>query len=503
MSPKLGVAAGNPLGAEAAAEIARRGGNAVDACLGAAIMAWVAEPFFASIGGAGFIAVGAPDRPTEVIDGNTAMPVTPPAEPGHGLTRIFVSDYADGIHMGVGAGSVGVPGVLAAVRTAWERHGQTEWDALFAPAIAAARRGIPFPRTSSYYLSCTWDQIWAKDPGSSELFAPEGRPLEEGELFVQPELADALAAVAAEGPGIFYKGELGSAIATALAADGFLGMSDLAGYRAEVRAPVTSEIFGWRVESNPPPAVGGVGLAHMLALLDATTLGDPRVAGSAGPQNEIERLRAIVGAQRASMGFRSDRYQDPADVASAWEEALTAFRSPATTHTSAADSEGAVCSFTESIGYGAGIVVHGMLLNNSLGEEELNPLGAHRLLPGSRCHSNMTPTIATGPERTVALGSPGASRIVGAIAQTLVRLALDGDSLAEAVAGPRAHFDLRPAGETLCFEPGLPGEDLTYIPRPYDDIHMYFGAVQAASVTPDGTVDAAHDPRRSGGSVLV
>jgi len=299
--------------------------------------------------------------------------------------------------------------------------------------------------------------------------------------------------VADGGLSVFYSGALAGEIAAALAeGGGFLGSSDLDVYRPEVRAPIASEIFGWRVESNPPPAVGGVGLAHMLALLDATKLGDP-----------LERLRAIVGAQRSAMGFRSDRYQDPADVANAWEDALNGMRSPSTTHTSTADSDGAVCSFTESIGYGAGIVVHGILLNNSLGEEELNPLGVHRLLPGSRCHSNMAPTVATGPGRIVALGSPGASRIVGAIGQTLIRLALDGDSLAEAVSGARAHFDLRPEGETLCFEPGLPGEDLTYIARPYDDIHMYFGAVQAASVTPDGAVDAAHDPRRSGASVLV
>ena len=178
-------------------------------------------------------------------------------------------------------------------------------------------------------------------------------------------------------------------------------------------------------------------------------------------------------------------------------------RSQETTHGSVADSDGYVCSITESNGYGAGLVVNGMMLNNSLGEEELNPMGVHGLTPGSRCHSNMAPTIASGPGLVVALGSPGADRIVGAIAQTLMRLAVDGDSLKEAVAAPRAHLDPRPEGETLCFEPGLPGNELSFKPRPYDDIHMFFGAVQAASVSDDGSVDAVHDPRRSGGHVLI
>jgi gamma-glutamyltranspeptidase/glutathione hydrolase len=115
----------------------------------------------------------------------------------------------------------------------------------------------------------------------------------------------------------------------------------------------------------------------------------------------------------------------------------------------------------------------------------------------------MAPTIAAGPDRTVGIGSPGADRIVGAIAQTFLHLAVDGASLHEAVAAPRAHLDPRQEGETLCYEPGLPGDLLEYMQRPYDDIHMYFGAVQAASVSNDGTVDAAHDPRRSGASALV
>ena len=104
---------------------------------------------------------------------------------------------------------------------------------------------------------------------------------------------------------------------------------------------------------------------------------------------------------------------------------------------------------------------------------------------------------------TLGLGSPGADRIVGAIAQTFIRLALEGVSLQEAVVAPRAHLDARPEGEKLCYEPGLPGDEIGYTPRPYNDLHMFFGAVQAVSVTDDGELQAAHDPRRSGGSALV
>jgi gamma-glutamyltranspeptidase/glutathione hydrolase len=489
--PRLGIAAGNRLGAEAATRVAQEGGNAVDACLAAAIMAWVAEPFFSSIGGSGFVAVRAPDSTVEVIDGNNTMPTTSPAFPGQGLDRVYM-DYSNGMYTGIGAGSIAVPGILAAARVAWERHGSIGWDMLFQPAIDAADKGLPFPLTSAYYLSVTWDPIWMRESTSRSLFEHDGNLLGAGDLFVQPDLADALRAVASEGPSVFYTGELAEEIEREVAArEGFIGRDDLAGYQAEVRSPIATEAFGWKVESNPPPAVGGAVLAHMLALLDPSDLNDP-----------LDRTKAVVEAQRAAVGYRRERYLDPSSIAAAFEEAL-AMRSPSTTHSSAADDDGYVCSITESNGYGSGIVVHGMLLNNTLGEEELNPLGVHRLPPGSRCHSNMAPTVATGPDRTVGLGSPGADRIVSAIAQTLIHLAVDNDTLADAVAAPRAHLDPRPEGEMLCFEPGLPGERLSYRPHAYDDIHMYFGAVQAASVASDGTVDAAHDPRRSGGSALV
>lgn len=496
--PRLAVAAGNKLGTQAAINVAKQGGNAIDACLASAVMGWVAEPFFTSIGGSGFVTIRTPDDEVEVIDGNNVMPFTIPEVPGQGIRRIFLPDYADGIYMGIGAGSIGVPGVLAAVREAWERHGKIEWEALFVDAIETARNGFRFPRTSDYYLSCTWDTIWSTYPEPAALFGRGHDQIHENDIFKQPELAEALEAIASKGPEVFYEGELGHEIADAIAADGgFMRIEDLSAYRAEIRSPISTNAFGWTVYSNPPPAVGGAVLIHMLALLEHADMSD-----------DVERLRSIVEAQRASVGYRKERYQDPDGVAAAFTEALKelssrAPRSPDTTHMSAADADGYVCSLTESNGYGAGLVVHGMLLNNTLGEEELNPLGAHRLPPGSRCHSNMTPTVARGEGTTLGLGSPGADRIVGAIAQTFIRIAVDGMSIEEAVASPRAHLDPRPEGEKLCYEPGLPGDQLGYTPRPYDALHMYFGAVQTVAVSDDGKLQAAHDPRRSGGSALV
>lgn len=494
-APRLAVAAGSRSGTQAAANVAAAGGNAVDACLASAIMGWVAEPFFASAGGSAFIAVRTPDGAVEIIDGNVMMPATAP-EPDMGLERVYL-EYSNGMYTHIGAGAVAVPGAIAAVHAAWDRHGRIEWPALFADAIVAARDGFPFPKTSDFYLSVTADPIWGKDPAARAIFMPGGELLREGDTIRQNELADALQMIADHGPEVFYSGALADEIVDTLRArDGFMTAEDLASYSAETRTPIATEAFGWQIESNPPPSVGGAVLVHMLALLEGADLKDP-----------VARLTAIVEAQRAAVGYRRERYQDASEIAVAFEEALTELRSRVrsseTTHSSSADADGYACSLTESNGYGAGVTVHGILLNNTLGEEELNPMGVHRLPPGSRCHSSMAPTIATGPGMTVALGSPGADRIVSAIVQTFLRLAVDNATLEDAVAGPRAHLDPRPDGELLCYELDLPGDQLPYVPKHFDEPHMYFGGVQAASVTADGGVDAVFDPRRSGGAALI
>jgi gamma-glutamyltranspeptidase / glutathione hydrolase len=495
-SPRLAVAAGNQLSANAAAEVGATGGNAVDACLASAIMAWVAEPFMASLGGSGFIIVSTRDGKSDVFDGNNAMPLG--VGPETTLKRIFVPDYANGLYTGIGGGAVAVPGIVAALESAWQAHGRVEWSALFEPAIAAARDGIAFPRTSAYYLSVTWTRIWSLYAESKRLFGSDDGPVKEGDRFVQPELADALELIAANGAKAIYGGSLGDALVGAVEEDGgALSNEDLVRYRAERRVPISTTAFGWTVQANPPPAVGGAVLVHMLSLLEGVDLDDP-----------VARLRAIVEAEGAAIGYRSERYEDPGEVAGALEQALSQLRSTrassgSTSHMSTADAEGQVCAVTESNGYGSGLIAQGVLLNNTLGEEELNPRGTFGLTAGSRCHSNMTPTVATGPELCVALGSPGADRIVGAIAQTLIAMAVDGASLAEAVARPRAHVQHRPDGQVLCFEPGLPAEQLGLPLDAYPVPHMFFGGVQAASVDADGKVDAAHDPRRSGATAFV
>jgi gamma-glutamyltranspeptidase / glutathione hydrolase len=146
----------------------------------------------------------------------------------------------------------------------------------------------------------------------------------------------------------------------------------------------------------------------------------------------------------------------------------------------------------------------GILLNNSLGELELNRLGVHALAPGTRLASNMAPTTGrTSDGRALAVGSPGADRITTALMQVLGRACLQGTALSEAITRPRLHvrvgeadpdldtveFEADPGIEAAVQDSGLPG-------HAYDEPHMYFGGVGAAYRHADGRLEAAGDQRR-------
>jgi gamma-glutamyltranspeptidase/glutathione hydrolase len=208
----------------------------------------------------------------------------------------------------------------------------------------------------------------------------------------------------------------------------------------------------------------------------------------------------LVRVQRAVLGHRHavlDRAGDLEAEARAFldlvdRDHLGVLESGSTAHVSATDSGGTACAVTVSSGYGAGMIARdtGIWLNNCLGEQELNPLGLHRLAPGTRLLSNMAPTVARHDDGTaLAIGSPGADRITTAVTAVLAGFLHGGLTLAEAVRHPRVHVH----------RAGRPDEVVMGEVRP----SMYYGGVGVTLVGPDGHLEAAADPRRDGAVRLV
>jgi gamma-glutamyltranspeptidase / glutathione hydrolase len=500
---RIAVAATGQQALEAGLAVAAHGGNAVDAALATAFTALATEPGMVSFGGGAYVAVWPAGEQPVVVDGNVEMPGrgADPARFGRGVREVR-TDYGGGVTMMAGHGSVATPGIVPAFAVAADRYAALPWARLVEPAATAAR-AYPMGRAASRYLAFVADTLFAEDPEARALVTGEGGALlSGGEERANVALAETLERLAVEGPALFSTGDVGRALAASMAEhDGLVTADDLAAYEPVVRPAHLIEAGSWTVAVNPPPAVGGPMLAVMLRELARRgdwTWGDV-----------IEIQRAVLSYRTSVHDFSRDLEADGTDLlARVGEHGLTALRgSSSTANVSAVDSEGNACTITMSSGYSAGLVIPGtgILLNNSLGEVELNRLGVHALEPGTRLASNMAPTTARSESgRLLAIGSPGADRITTALMLVLGQGCLHDRDLHSAIAAPRIHLRLVGDGPAARFvveheadegiraavaRAGLPSHE-------YAEPHMYFGGVGAAAVSPSGDLQAAGDARR-------
>ncbi len=504
---EVAVATTSQLAAEAARDVARRGGNAVDCALAAVLLATNTEPGVCALAGSAYVTVWAAGNDPITIDGNTAIPGIGlrDEERGHGATKVTM-EYGGGITTLVGAGSVAVPGALAAVERAWALFGKAQWKDLFSPAIAATRDGFPLSSACHYYLGYSGEPVFNRSDDGFFALHTEERSLHPTESpIVVPHLADTLAAIAEEGARVFYEGDIGQAITEHVRdGGGALTADDLARYEAIERPSLCVPIGSWSIASNPPPAVGGLVLAAML------------LACAELPHRHWTRdaLAKLINVQRACLDHRKRRL-DLADDVGAEAAVLLAsaksgqlmsdWSSSSTVHTSAVDDSGLACAVTASSGYGSGEMPAstGLWLNNCLGELELNRRGLDATPPGARLPSNMAPSIARRDDSVLAIGSPGADRITTALHQFLVNhLQLD-MSLVDAIGHPRVHVDTSGEAERLMAEPGLDLPDVNIPTHTTSGISMYFGGVGAARYSASGGFEVAADPRREGGTLIT
>jgi gamma-glutamyltranspeptidase/glutathione hydrolase len=502
MVREVAVAGTGPVSLAAGERVAREGGNAVDVAVAAVLTTMATEPGIVSLAGGAYVSVWADGAEPVVVDGGTEMPGrgVDRSRFGHGVREVF-TEYGGGVTMFVGHGSVATPGALAACQVAVEAHGSAPWAGVVAPAARACRDGYPIGGSTARYLSYTAHSLFGADPEAHALVTrPDGSPLRAGDVATNPALADVLDLVAREGSSVVTIGEVGHALVADMAEHGGLVTArDLAEYTPVERVPVRRWVGDWDVAINPPPSVGGPMLAVMLGELADRPGWD---------------WADVVDIQRAVLSYRlavHDRSHDlDADghalLLAVERHGLAALSTSASTaNVSAVDSDGLACAVTVSSGYGAGITVPGtgLILNNALGEPELNRLGLHVLAPGTRLASNMAPTTGrTADGRVLAIGSPGADRITTALMQVLAQGCLHGADLQHAVDAPRLHVRFDPDGTPVVeheADPGIAAAVTSMGLRGHDhgERSMYFGGVGAAYRREDGTLQAAGDRRRA------
>jgi gamma-glutamyltranspeptidase / glutathione hydrolase len=492
------VAAGHPLTAEAGAAVLRDGGNAVDAAVCAVLASFAVESPLTGFGAGGHMMVHE-DGETTLIDFFVAAPGLDRVERSAELVPVPVRFDAETTQtFYVGPASCGVPGTAAGLAHALARFGTRPLSELVGPGVRLAREGAPVNRGQAYILDIL-APIHERMPGTRELYAPQGRPLGEGDVFRFPELAEALERYGAEGPEPFYRGEVAAAISDFVVGNGGLvGPGDLASYEAIERKPIDTPFRGTEVLTNPPPSSGGILIAYTLGLLE-------RFGPRSGPEQLVLAMEAANS--RRDLAFAESLYEEGMEVGFLDPIGLDLAAADllgSTTHISVLDAAGNCATVTCSNGSGSGVLVPGtgVILNNMLGEEDLNPAGFHLIAPGRRVPSMMAPTVVLRDgEIVLALGSAGSNRIRSAILQTVVRAVEQGYPVGAAVEAPRLHFEQG----IVQAEKGVDTAALDRLEQRgwevarWPSLNLFFGGVQAVSRDPaTGELSGGGDPRRGG-----
>ncbi len=507
------VAAGHDLTAEAAEVILRAGGNAFDAILAAHFAACVSEPVLASLGGGGFMTAKACDREPVVYDFFVQTPRQ--KRPVDELDfRPILADFGKAQQeFHIGQGTIATPGAVKGIFQIHQDLGSIPISEIIAPAVQFARQGAVMNGTQAYILRIV-RPIYTGSAATREIYcggAARDQILEEGELMRQPQLAETLERLANEGAELFYRGEIGREIARHCRDEGgLLTAADLASYKVVKRKPLEVQYRGAQVLTNPPPSSAGFLIAFALQLLESLDLRDEEF-GSYPYLRLLAEVMTLTNQARIEAWAQADKHRcflNPEFLRRYREEVIGRAQAiRGTTQISVIDSQGNVASMTVSNGEGCGTIVPdtGIMLNNMLGEQDLNLDGFHRWTEDQRMTSMMAPSIIRMPSGAlVATGSGGSNRIRTALLQVVMNLIHFQMDVLQAVQCPRIHLE----EDKLSVEGGFAPDQIELLTRHYAnhevwaDRNLFFGGAHTV-IADQGTFVGAGDPRRGGVCRLV
>ena len=475
------------------------------------LTACVAEPVLASPGGGGFLtALPAGGEPL-VYDFFAHTPKQRLPAEAIDFSPI-VADFGTAsqvFHIGMGA--MATPGFVRGLFDIQRERCRLPMDLLMTPARQLAIQGVeinPFQDLIARIVS----PILQATPQALALHASPKNPqrlISLGERHRLPELEGFFSALEAEGAELFYRGE----VARRLVEDsrtlgGQLRREDLEDYRLIRRKPLIQPYRNARLITNPLPSLGGSLIAFSLGLM-ASERFDPTELGNERHLRHLARVMRLTQLLRSDEQTPMEHILQP-DVARRYRERLRqgGLSRRGTTQISVADSEGNLASLTLSNGEGCGYVIPqtGVMMNNMLGEEDLNPGGFHRWPLDQRLASMMAPSLVLNTNGdAIVIGSGGSNRIRSAILQVVSHL-LDFDlSLSEAVSRPRLHFE----EQLLSLEPGI-AESVSHAllnefpeQQSWQEKSLFFGGVHTVCRQADGRLQGIGDERRGGVALLA
>ena len=465
------IASGHHLATEAGMEILAKGGNAFDAAVAVSSTLAVVEPISSGLGGGGFFLLhDAATGKDVMLDARETAPQA--ANEAAFLDRKGELDRDRSVN---GPWSAGIPGLPAALVELSGKHGKLPLRTSLGPAIRIATEGFPvYARMAKGYASRR--EVMERYPGTREVYLRNGKPITEGDVFRQPELAATLTRLADQGFDGFYRGQTGKALLAGVKqAGGSWSAEELAGYRVKLREPIVFNYRDWKITTASPPSSGGIALAAMLQILEGWDLKSMDEAHRThlvveamrrayrdrtfflGDPDFVQIPQKVLTSKDYAQGLRATIHPEKATPSDLLSGNPTPLEDDETTHFSIIDRDGNRVGATQTVNllYGSGLIPKGtgVLLNNEMDDFALKPgtpnafgvmgYAANAPKPGKRMLSSMTPTFMESPDKVVVLGTPGGSRII-----TMVLLGIlgydDGLSAQQVAALPRYHHQWLP-----------------------------------------------------------
>ncbi len=500
------VSSGDKNTTNAAVEILEAGGNAFDAACAAMLAAPLSEPMLTSMGGGGFMMAYSKENKPKLYDFFVDVPPRRVKEPD--FFPIYV-DFGTAIQeFHVGASSIAIAGMVAGIAKINKDLGSMPLSEIIKPALRYAKEGIYLSSLQASFVKLL-EPILLSTPEAKKLYTIDGKLIDDKKKVKNLDYATFLEGFAKEGADIFYKGEIAKKI-DEISKDrgGDIRYEDLQNYKVKIREPLEFKFKNHKVYTNPPPSAGGILIAFILELTEDINAKTPY---------ELEYIKELIEAMVVASEFRKTHVNPRLHDSTLYKiiqdnrlinEYKISKKSRLnlwgnTTHISVIDKFGNSASVTSTNGEGSGVVVsgYGIMLNNMLGEEDLNPNGFFKWRSGIRLPSMMAPTILEQDNKLkLSLGSAGSNRIRSAIVEVIQNYINFKMPIQKAIDEPRVHYEK----EEVFFEYSYPKEVIEATKRLYKvtefkEKSLFFGGVNAVT----GDFKAGADPRRGGAVKIV